>query len=972
MARRTAGARAMQSVARMQARARAAAMQAPPARASQALGPGRCSVPQQRAAPMDDSLRAAFTALPHGAEPPQAGAPAAEAMQFLALLRQRFTQRGGGSQFHNLKVEIAQLHREAHCDDSCEQAYAGVSLLLFALGSPGGAPEAADALPAAADDDAGDGGRSQHTATPNEPVAAEPAPALAPEPQPQPAETAKARRWQRLQAARAAQTRSPASDAAAATPLALILLESLPSVSMHSPPQQLAAAVRHGWPLLAAIFRGELPLIRPRVVLRIVDVFGLAESGPPPPTNGSGGSPQSTAVHNEPGADVVTTPVRNSGNGRMTRWRRPLESGALLQWPSAIWGADSPSNTGTATPQLSHANVGDNDVAAAAPAAVTVGAQYLARLWREQREEATKTVALLLAFPSACAKACQLVTEQQQEPQANAKGPGSSSISSARAATALPCVSLAEQVLTALLHTRQWAALRQLLRAAPFSGRHLHTTAPTPAIHALRVQAVRLVLGGGFAPQAEALVDEFDLQADFPHVADGAQRGTLRRLLQQEQWQLAIDLAGAHVETRRWLLFELATGGGGNHTPQPELALSLAQSEVFGGTLIHDTTDSAALASVNEGAASVAAGDSCTSKLVAEVEAAIATSKRQRQSRRGDRGSTLSRNGKHDSNMGEDDDDELGVGGGASAYLELPLPGDRLHFVADLQGVERATTLLLGVNSVSSSGEENKDGPVVIGLDAEWRPDGRAHRQLPKQSSITNVTDAGVNSGGIGGESPVSILQLATREHAVVLDLVALLRPRETVLARCLSLAGSNTATAASSSSDPDSSIYNNAELELTPTEAAVNSLLSAILTGLQEGGPIAIGFCFSGDLARLARSYPQLPCFSLHRYLSAPLHTSLRTTKEENMSVTDCNLPTTLSRAKFACPETPALFIVAGTGRWWWTRCPWRSSCAARSWRPREPRAARGMWGWGQSCAPRSAVPPTCLPARPSVLNRF
>ena len=77
-----------------------------------------------------------------------------------------------------------------------------------------------------------------------------------------------------------------------------------------------------------------------------------------------------------------------------------------------------------------------------------------------------------------------------------------------------------------LIKTRQWAALRQLLRAAPFG------TGQTAAA-AYRASAVQALLDNGYAPQAEAVVAEFGMETEFASVADATQRSTLRRLLKQ-------------------------------------------------------------------------------------------------------------------------------------------------------------------------------------------------------------------------------------------------------------------------------------------------------------------------------------------------------------------------------------------------------------------------------------------------------
>ena len=73
--------------------------------------------------------------------------------------------------------------------------------------------------------------------------------------------------------------------------------------------------------------------------------------------------------------------------------------------------------------------------------------------------------------------------------------------------------------------------------------------------------------------------------------------------------------------------------------------------------------------------------------------------------------------------------------------------------VDDVEGVALASRLLLD------------DGvPSVVGMDAEWKP---------------RTEQGGADGWGqlADGMGPVSILQLATRTHVVLLDMLALLRP---------------------------------------------------------------------------------------------------------------------------------------------------------------------------------------------------
>lgn len=80
--------------------------------------------------------------------------------------------------------------------------------------------------------------------------------------------------------------------------------------------------------------------------------------------------------------------------------------------------------------------------------------------------------------------------------------------------------------------------------------------------------------------------------------------------------------------------------------------------------------------------------------------------------------------------------------------------------------------------------------------------------------------------------SRVSVLQLSTRTHVVLLDTLTLLHPPEEPAA------------------------------DLTPTEAAVDALLGGLFAQGADGATILVGFQFAGDLTRLALSYPRLQCF--------------------------------------------------------------------------------------------------------------
>ena len=289
--------------------------------------------------PMDDSAAAAspmealVSALVSGSGSRRMSLAESEnngAEAFVLALRRRFEQRSRGSQFHLLKTELSAAFEAL----PPAAAHAAVALVLAcsALGSDRG--DASGAAGAAGQAAAG-------------------APGGDPEPEPElgkedaaaePKEGARARRKERLAKARVGSQRPLASAAAAATPLALILLEAIPPLSVsRGEDGALTAhsleAMRSGVPVLRAVFDGQLPWLRPRVVLRIVDVYGLAEGGAP--------------IDRAAAAEATKTQSGQSG-GRTTRWRKPLEvGGKLLQWPSSVW-ACSADNLGGAANAPSH------------------------------------------------------------------------------------------------------------------------------------------------------------------------------------------------------------------------------------------------------------------------------------------------------------------------------------------------------------------------------------------------------------------------------------------------------------------------------------------------------------------------------------------------------------------------------------------------------------------------------------------
>ena len=76
-----------------------------------------------------------------------------------------------------------------------------------------------------------------------------------------------------------------------------------------------------------------------------------------------------------------------------------------------------------------------------------------------------------------------------------------------------------------------------------------------------------------------------------------------------------------------------------------------------------------------------------------------------------------------------------------------PVPPENVHWVCDVDGIERMRRAVLDLNTVDGGNPTTREGyPPVVGLDGEWKP---------------------------GSRTPVSILQVATRTEAFVVDLFA-------------------------------------------------------------------------------------------------------------------------------------------------------------------------------------------------------
>ena len=96
-------------------------------------------------------------------------------------------------------------------------------------------------------------------------------------------------------------------------------------------------------------------------------------------------------------------------------------------------------------------------------------------------------------------------------------------------------------------------------------------------------------------------------------------------------------------------------------------------------------------------------------------------------------------------------------GSTTQGFLQIGVMSDCVRMVDDLDGIALARTMLL---RAESKNDEEHTGQWVVGMDAEWKP-----------TSGGNTLETGM--------SRVSILQLSTRTHVVLLDMFTLLQHSE-------------------------------------------------------------------------------------------------------------------------------------------------------------------------------------------------
>lgn len=183
---------------------------------------------------------------------------------------------------------------------------------------------------------------------------------------------------------------------------------------------------------------------------------------------------------------------------------------------------------------------------------------------------------------------------------------------------------------------------------------------------------------------------------------------------------------------------------------------------------------------------------------------------------------------------------------GADKYWQLPPEVARsIHWVDDEQGIAAMQQLVLPQRSDSTSNGSSSSSSgvpvVVVGMDCEWRP---YERHCPA--------------------SPVALLQLATRQHVFLVDLLAICQQQQQ---RDDSDSSINDSSSIGNSSSPSwlgrsskaSSGGSRSGSSVTAAEAALSAFLLCLLC---DPRVVKVGFQLASDLDRLQQSYPHLPCF--------------------------------------------------------------------------------------------------------------
>ncbi|KAF6266569.1 ribonuclease H-like domain-containing protein [Scenedesmus sp. NREL 46B-D3] len=180
----------------------------------------------------------------------------------------------------------------------------------------------------------------------------------------------------------------------------------------------------------------------------------------------------------------------------------------------------------------------------------------------------------------------------------------------------------------------------------------------------------------------------------------------------------------------------------------------------------------------------------------------------------------------------------VGSDAGSNKYWRLPpRVASSIHWVCDKQGIESMQQLVLpqpGANNSSSAGVPG----VVVGLDCEWRPYGRC-----------------------SPATPVALLQLATRQHVFLVDLLAICQQQQQQPQQ-QQQSPDPALDSSSSSSNGDTTITGSTHSSDGRVTCAEGALSNFLLLLLCDSRVVKVGFQLGTDLNRLQQSYPHLPCF--------------------------------------------------------------------------------------------------------------
>jgi hypothetical protein len=174
-------------------------------------------------------------------------------------------------------------------------------------------------------------------------------------------------------------------------------------------------------------------------------------------------------------------------------------------------------------------------------------------------------------------------------------------------------------------------------------------------------------------------------------------------------------------------------------------------------------------------------------------------------------------------------------------YWQLPAHiASSIHWVCDEQGIATMQQLVLPEPSNETSSSSGNGVPdVVVGLDCEWRP-------YEKNSPAT----------------PVALLQLATRQHVFLVDLLAICQQQQQqqpgpCSENTSSSDGGNSRCEQANSSSSSSS----SRSRVSPAEGALSRFLLSLLC---DPRVVKVGFQLGTDLARLQVSTTQFVVVTL------------------------------------------------------------------------------------------------------------